>query len=110
MRTIIIVLFLALPFKLFSQTSSMGFWGNVIETTIHVENLENQPTDENQTQNNVNTNTTLENTNAHVDNTVASKVLPATGITTIIKVLIAIVLVGMIVFYIKYKNLKDLIK
>ena len=32
MRTIIIVLFLALPFKLFSQTSSMGFWGNVIET------------------------------------------------------------------------------
>lgn len=32
MRTIIIVLFLALPFKLFSQTSSMGFRGNVIET------------------------------------------------------------------------------
>ena len=84
--------------------------GNVIETTIHVDNLGNQSTTENQTQNNVNTNTTLENTNAHVDNTVASKVLPATGITTIIKVLIAVVLVGMMVFYIRYKNIKDLIK
>ena len=84
--------------------------GNVIETTIHVDNLGNQSTTENQTQNNVNTNTTLENTNAHVDNTVASKVLPATGITTIIKVLIAVVLVGMMFFYIRYKNLKDLIK
>ena len=84
--------------------------GNVIETTIHVDNLGNQSTNENQTQNNVNTNTTLENTNAHVDNTVASKVLPATGITTIIKVLIAVVLVGMMFFYIRYKNLKDLIK
>ena len=84
--------------------------GNVIETTIHVDNLENQPTDENQSQNNVNTNTTLENTSGHVDNTVASKVLPATGITTIIKVLIAVVLVGMMFFYIRYKNLKDLIK
>ena len=82
--------------------------GNVIETTIYVDDLENQLTDENQTQNNVNT--TLENTNAHVDNTVASKVLPATGITTIIKILIAVVLVGVIAFYIRYKNLKDLIK
>ena len=84
--------------------------GNVIETTIHVDNLENQPTDENQSQNNVNTNTTLENTSGHVDNTVASKVLPATGITTTIKILIAVVLVGVIAFYIRYKNLKDLIK
>lgn len=32
MKTIIIVLFLALPLNIFSQLSSMGIWGNVIET------------------------------------------------------------------------------
>lgn len=32
MKTILIVLFWALPLNLLSQSSSMGLWGNVIET------------------------------------------------------------------------------
>ena len=84
--------------------------GNVTETTIHVDTIENKPVNENQTQNNVNTNTTIKNPNDNIDNTNANKILPATGVKSIIKIFIAMTLVGMIVFYIRYKKLKDIVK
>ena len=94
--------------------------GNVIETTIQVESIveqpseenppidDNTPEDENQTQNNVEN--TTENTNGIIDNTVANSSIPQTGVSPIITILIGITLLGMVICYIRYKKLKDIIK
>ena len=84
--------------------------GNITKVTINVDSIESKPANENQLQNNVNTNTTIENHTGQINNKVTNKVLPAAGITTGIKIFIVIAFVGMIVFYIKYKNLKDIVK
>ena len=82
--------------------------GNVVETTIVVQNIE-EPGDE--TQNNTNTtNTITGNTNNYQDDTVANTILPSAGLSTFIKVLIAIVVLGTIGFYIRYRYLRNIIK
>ena len=82
--------------------------GNTVEATINVQNIE-QPGDENQN-NNSTTNTITGNTNNYKDDTVANTILPSAGISMIIKALIAIVLVGTIGFYIRYRYLKNIFK
>ena len=80
--------------------------GNIVETTINVQNIE-QPEDENQ---NNTTNTITGNANNYKDDTVANTILPSAGFSTMIKVLIVIVLLGTIVFYIRYRYLRNIFK
>ncbi len=82
--------------------------GNTVEATINVQNIE-QPGDENQN-NNSTTNTITGNTNNYKDGTVANTILPSAGISMIMKALIAIVLLGAIGFYIRYRYLKNIFK
>ena len=81
--------------------------GNIVEATVNVHNIEIQP--ENQTPNGEsNTNTITGNTNQYKDDTVANTILPSTGVSMIIKVLIAVVFLGSIGFYVRYRYLKIL--
>ena len=83
--------------------------GNVVEKTIIVQNIETQPGEEN-SNNNSTTNTITGNINYNKDDTVANTILPSAGISIAIKVLIAIVLVGTIGFYIRYRYLNSIMK
>ena len=83
--------------------------GNIVEATVNVHNIEIQP--ENQTPNGEsNTNTITGNTNQYKDDTVANTILPSTGVSMIIKVLIAVVFLGSIGFYVRYRYLKNIVK
>ena len=83
--------------------------GNIVETTIVVQDIETQPGGENQ--NNANTtNTIIGNTNPNKDNTVANTILPSAGLSMVVKALIVIVLIGTIGFYIRYRYLKNIVK
>ena len=83
--------------------------GNIVEATVNVHNIETQP--ENQTPNGEsNTNTITGNTNQYKDDTVANTILPSTGVSMIIKVLIAVVFLGSIGFYVRYRYLKNIVK
>ncbi len=82
--------------------------GNIVETTINVQNIE-QSEDENQN-NESTTNTITGNTNNYKDDTVANTILPSAGLSIIIKALIVLVLLGTIGFYIRYRYLKGIIK
>ena len=84
--------------------------GNVFETIIEVDSIdENEGNDENNTQNN-SVNTNVSNPANKVDNTLSSMILPSAGGSIILKVFIFILVIAMIGFYIKYKNLKHIIK
>ena len=83
--------------------------GNASETTIKIDNInENQESGEDDKQNNVNTN--ISNPANKIDNTVSNMILPSAGIPTILKAIIFILVIAMIGFYIRYKNLKNVIK
>ena len=82
--------------------------GNIVETTINVQNIE-QPGDENQN-NESTTNTITGNTNNYKDDTVANTILPSAGLSIIIKALIVVVLLGTIGFYIRYRYLRNIFK
>ena len=83
--------------------------GNIVETTIVVQDIETQPGGENQ--NNANTtNTIIGNTNPNKDNTVANTILPSAGLSMVVKALIVIVLIGTIGFYIRYRYLNNIVK
>ena len=83
--------------------------GNASETTIKIDNInENQESGEDDKQNNINTNTS--NPANKIDNTVSNMILPSAGIPTILKAITFILVIAMIGFYIRYKNLKNVIK
>ena len=83
--------------------------GNASETTIKIDNInENQESGEDDKQNNINTNTS--NPANKIDNTVSNMILPSAGIPTILKAIIFILVIAMVGFYIRYKNLKNVIK
>lgn len=77
--------------------------GNIVETTIDIKTISENETHDNEESD---TNTIKGNTNNYKDDTVVNKILPDTGTSIIIKVLIAVVLLGTLGFYIRYKYLK----
>ena len=81
--------------------------GNIVETTIDIKTISENETHDNEESD---TNTIKGNTNNYKDDTVVNKILPDTGTSIIIKVLIAVVLLGTLGFYIRYKYLKNIMK
>ena len=74
--------------------------GNITETTINVDSIQNSDNNDNGNDTNDNDSDNKE------DNTVASGKLPYTGFETIVKIFIGLAIVGSIVFYIGYKKIQ----
>ena len=78
-----------------------------METTIDIKTISENETHDNEESD---TNTIKGNINNYKDDTVVNKILPDTRTSIIIKVLIAVVLLGTLGFYIRYKYLKNIMK